>query len=1144
MQAVSAALKSLIDDGIDLQAKPKVVVEFNHNVHGEQAIVQNASGWWGRWWERNTTNIQVVENGATTTKPAYQIVDQKLTPVVDQNFDEIDFYNYDPGGYADTYNARFEGTFYPWRTGVHSFYLTTDDGARMWINDELVIDKWIVQGATEYTATVNLTRGEPTRIVIEHFEASGGQRLLLQWTPPGGSVKRKLTWHDVEADRTQEPSIDSDEYFPIEHTIRPRRPRAGLPKVILGQSRWSTATRRTRLASKNARYKYWKSPRQSRTASPYTIANCRPQVTYDRALPTNKIVLHWETWVNHDMGDYIIPTYDLYITADGETWTLIASDVQPDTGHGRNRFFYNGTSWVDGVEDYDNYTNVQGVRAVVKTMNKPSVYAQLIEISARLELDVSEDVETVSINRVREEQDSILPIGHARTSTCSVSFDNTDDKYINDNPSSLFYGLLGKDARVQVWMGYNVNGTFEYVKHGVFYTLDWLSATDSPTASMNGTDWSRFLQEEKVPIAFYRDRPVSYIVEDILEQIGMRNFKLDVDYNAETKIPFVWFNDDSSVWDTLTELARAEQATFYFDEGNTFIWQSRDRIYNDTTSDWQLHHNKNLINVSTDFEVQSNQVTVRYKKLEPNADKSGTVINSILWQPDGNVVLQSAPLAASMTVSQDYADFAASDLSLWPMDAGYFKVEGEIMHYRGRSSTRVNNVRRGLMGTQARPHTVDLDNWANAGFGRVGWYRQLSGGRMKLGMGSGATINSFYQNLQGNEEESWSLYGTKMQFTRPKTLSDGSQEGGGWHTMGGMVINLQADGHSGYYFELVGNSAAAKANIGNVRAFRIMPDGSRRGLPQTTDGLRGYDMNVVTNRFYTLEVWVNKTTSPWTYNFYVNGILFASFQDNTGGTPPSKGLWGPYVRGLTEAEFEYFYCLNPSKNPSIEELRLMDRRNGDYISGYYAMERDPKLAKTWFFDEFGANAHEIREFVVDYSTFPALTSRLLSSNDWEAVSFGPSFGPFSGRFWMENISRESSTLNGEDVSALGESVNMHLLVYGQVLRENEEKKVVEKDVPSIRKYGLVEVELQNPWIQSKAHATKIAEWMITRWGSPTDVVQVECILHPGLQVGDVVDIYYPLKHFNGSTHKYHVLSIDTSFDGQGVNSSLTLRRIR
>lgn len=54
--------------------------------------------------------------------------------------------------------------------GDYEFELTTDDGARVWIDGKLVIDEWKYQGPTAYSTPI---KGGEHRIRIEHFEIDG-----------------------------------------------------------------------------------------------------------------------------------------------------------------------------------------------------------------------------------------------------------------------------------------------------------------------------------------------------------------------------------------------------------------------------------------------------------------------------------------------------------------------------------------------------------------------------------------------------------------------------------------------------------------------------------------------------------------------------------------------------------------------------------------------------------------------------------------------------------------------------------------------------------------------------------------------------------------------------------------------------------
>jgi hypothetical protein len=69
--------------------------------------------------------------------------------------------------------------------GNYRFNVTVDDGVRLRVDGNLVIDKWFVQPPTTYTANVYLGRGDHL-IVLYYFEAGGGALARLNWTPISG----------------------------------------------------------------------------------------------------------------------------------------------------------------------------------------------------------------------------------------------------------------------------------------------------------------------------------------------------------------------------------------------------------------------------------------------------------------------------------------------------------------------------------------------------------------------------------------------------------------------------------------------------------------------------------------------------------------------------------------------------------------------------------------------------------------------------------------------------------------------------------------------------------------------------------------------------------------------------------------------
>lgn len=84
---------------------------------------------------------------------------------------------------ADGFSVRWTRTV-NLPAGMYRFYMTVDDGGRLWVNGHLLIDAWIVQAARTYTGDLYLPGGN-TAIQMEYFENTGYAVAQLSWTPGG-----------------------------------------------------------------------------------------------------------------------------------------------------------------------------------------------------------------------------------------------------------------------------------------------------------------------------------------------------------------------------------------------------------------------------------------------------------------------------------------------------------------------------------------------------------------------------------------------------------------------------------------------------------------------------------------------------------------------------------------------------------------------------------------------------------------------------------------------------------------------------------------------------------------------------------------------------------------------------------------------
>lgn len=79
----------------------------------------------------------------------------------------------DPSVPNDNFAVRWTGTFVPNATGQYKLTSRTDDGCRVWIDDQLVFEHWSDQGATTRTAMMDLVQGRTYRVRVEYYEGQG-----------------------------------------------------------------------------------------------------------------------------------------------------------------------------------------------------------------------------------------------------------------------------------------------------------------------------------------------------------------------------------------------------------------------------------------------------------------------------------------------------------------------------------------------------------------------------------------------------------------------------------------------------------------------------------------------------------------------------------------------------------------------------------------------------------------------------------------------------------------------------------------------------------------------------------------------------------------------------------------------------------
>lgn len=136
----------------------------------EEFILGQGSGLLGTYYNDSSLGFE--------TTPVLERLDTVINFLWGNESPEKDVVN------RDFFTARWEGDLQAIFDEVHTFSTRSDDGVRLWIGDELVIDQWIPQAPTVHSGDVLLEAGTRYPMVLEYFEKDGGAEMVLEWSSP------------------------------------------------------------------------------------------------------------------------------------------------------------------------------------------------------------------------------------------------------------------------------------------------------------------------------------------------------------------------------------------------------------------------------------------------------------------------------------------------------------------------------------------------------------------------------------------------------------------------------------------------------------------------------------------------------------------------------------------------------------------------------------------------------------------------------------------------------------------------------------------------------------------------------------------------------------------------------------------------
>lgn len=282
----------------------------------------------------------------------------------------------------------------------------------------------------------------------------------------------------------------------------------------------------------------------------------------------------------------------VYHIWDGLQYTLVTPKygwyIQDETVDRLTNFVTDVTSpdvfikTLDGKQQFREFDYLSGVRIVVDTMNVKDSTFDLIEISPRLVLNVSDKTIDYSVNKSASDLGlSGLPVGQLIASNGNITLFDHDQAFNPNNSNSIIAKYIARHVQFKFYeVIVDVAGWDYWVPIKTLYS-DSFPKQDLMTKRVSITlrDLYWYLESITAPEILMTEVSVSSAVSLLLDHIGFSNYTFKrVANEKEIIIPYFFVSPDTSVAQVLQDLAISTQTAMFFDEYNNFVMMSKNYI--------------------------------------------------------------------------------------------------------------------------------------------------------------------------------------------------------------------------------------------------------------------------------------------------------------------------------------------------------------------------------------------------------------------------------------------------------------------------------------------------------------------------------------------------------------------------------------
>lgn len=475
---------------------------------------------------------------------------------------------------------------------------------------------------------------------------------------------------------------------------------------------------------------------------------------YDKSgISTNKLVIKFNTL----MAVPIINIYidELLISVDGSTSIDLAADIGKEDGGVREDagvlvLYWTGSAWTrskwsampkfndDGT--IDKITTLSKIRVnqtsntarsefsgyTSSTLDSDITRMQIIEVSPRIEIDLSQYILNFSINKSLDGKDTYLPISSINSDDASIILSGIPIGTIS-SPVSLFSSqsnssstVLSKMYRknIKIYINYILDNYFDdttktlatpgtMIPGGIFYSDTW-DESDVNEVTIQAYDTGRYLQSTQVSDYVSNLRTVIDVISNMLDLSGYTDYDYnslyDVCNNRSVPLDLAFFyvnSKDTTIIDALNQIFLPYQIGAYIDEYGVMKFLSLTDVVGASGTDISIDESNVLDGgYSVTNKSKPGKISLRYQSpkikqslsmqnLSLDANSPSfiyTTSNDIVWSQQTSDSVGMNYLNQDMDETQNYFELDQNDvLDIFHTynlnNSGYAFIENEIVSF-------------------------------------------------------------------------------------------------------------------------------------------------------------------------------------------------------------------------------------------------------------------------------------------------------------------------------------------------------------------------------------------------------------------------------------------------------------------------------